>query len=252
MRMASEVLSTPFGREPVPKMNDDDPNAPADGKDGFDCPRCGAFAHQTWNSLRIAQHPFTDTKSGGGAYAVRTGHWRTSQCAKCTDFTVWRDNRIMYPAGAGSIPLPHDGMPSKAREIYEEAREVWPISPRAGAALARASLESILKELDPEAGKVDLATRIDRMRDKVSPELGDMLTVIRHAGNKSLHVEDQPDDVMVLILDPAEIGIAELIFESINDLVEERITRPAKKRALFERVPEDIRKNVGKKTPKAE
>ena len=44
-----------------------------------------------------------------------------------------------------------------------------------------------------------------------------MLTVVRHAGNKSLHVDDELDEVMLLILDPDEAEIVELIFESVND-----------------------------------
>ena len=156
---------------------------------------------------------------------------------------------MMYPVRS-TAPQPHEDMSPSVQELYRESGEVFGISRRAGAALARATLERLLKELDPDAGKLDLAGRIERITPTVSGSLGQMLTVIRHAGNKSLHVEDQPDDVIVLILDPEEDGVVEIIFQSINDLVEELVTRPARAQALFEKVPQGVRDNVGKRAEK--
>ncbi|WP_166871520.1 DUF4145 domain-containing protein [Salinibacterium sp. ZJ450] len=137
-------------------------------------------------------------------------------------------------------------MPAAARELYTEAADVLAISKRAATARASATLERLLRELDPDAGKVSLADRIDPVLGRVSTPLDEMLAVIRHVGNKSLHVEDEPDDVTMLVLDPNEEEIVELIFESINDLVDELITRPARSRAICERVPERVRAMVGK------
>ena len=152
---------------------------------------------------------------------------------------------MIYPP-AGTAPVPHADMPPEAKELYEEAREVVGISRRAGAALARAALERLLKTLDPEAGKVVLAARIERMVPQVPEPLGQMLTVIRVAGNAALHVDDEPDDVMVLVLDPGEEEVVELIFEAINELVDEKVTRPKKVADLYSRVPESIRERVEK------
>jgi hypothetical protein len=158
---------------------------------------------------------------------------------------------MMYPEGSSFAPSPHEAMPDEAKQLYLEAAAVAGISPRASAAFARATLELLLKRLDPMDGRVDLRKRIDHVLPTVGANspLGRMLTVIRHTGNKSVHVEDQPDAIMVQILDPEQPGVLEMIFRSINDLVEQLIAYPQKVEALFENVPEKVRSEVGK-TPK--
>lgn len=227
-------------------QGDDDAGAgrtPARGRNAFDCPHCGAFANQHWFALKR-----TGTNEGrfydGGDEA---SGWNVSHCAHCSKYAVWRNVRMIYPT-AGTAPVPHPEMPPEAKELYEEAREVVGISRRAGAALARASLERLLKTLDPDAGNVVLAARIERLIPQVPGPLGQMLTVIRVAGNAALHVDDQPDDVMVLVLDPGEAEVVELIFEAINELVDEKVTRPRKVSDLYSRVPESIRERVEKVT----
>jgi hypothetical protein len=152
---------------------------------------------------------------------------------------------LIYPV-AGLAPLPHPEMPPEAKSLYEEAREVLGISRRAGTALARAALERLLRTLDPTAGTIVLAARIERMIPQVPESLGQMLTVIRVAGNASLHVNDEPDDVLVLVLDPGETEVVELIFEAINDLVEAQIAKPNKVANLYSKIPESLRERVDK------
>jgi hypothetical protein len=132
-------------------------------------------------------------------------------------------------------------MPGDAKELYDEAREVLGISRRAGTALARASLERLLKTLDPQPGNPDLATRIVKIAPRLPESLGQILTIIRVAGNQSLHVPDQPGELLVLILDPDETEVVDLMFEAINELVEQLITRPAKVVTHFEKVPDAVR-----------
>lgn len=209
-------------------------------KNGFDCPRCGTFAAQTWRALNRnpSATQFDDSKE---VY----GRWYTAECARCRESSVWREDRMVFPA-TGMAALPHASMPPEAKALYEEAREVLGISRRAGTALARAALERLLRTIDPGAGKVNLATRIERVIPEVPESLGQMLTVIRVAGNSSLHVDDEPDDVMILVLDPGETEIVGLIFEAINDLVEEKIAKPSKVSDLYAKIPESLRERVDK------
>lgn len=173
------------------------------------------------------------------------GRWAASTCGHCDESTVWRDDRMVYPS-ASTAPVPHEEMPPGARELYVEAREVVGLSRRAGAALARASMERLLKALDPEAGTTTLEKRIERVLPRVSSSLGDLLTVIRHAGNKSLHVEDDPDELTVLVLDPGEEEVVDFMFTAINNLVDELITRPRKAAELYALVPQGVRDRVDK------
>ena len=80
------------------------------------------------------------------------------------------------------------------------------------------------------------------MLGRVSDSLAQMLTVIRYAGNKSLHGDyGEPSEVMVLLLNPEELEIVDVIFDSINELAQELVTKPQKTRSLFEKLPDDIR-----------
>ena len=212
---------------------------PTMGATAFHCPRCGAFAHQNWVALHLKGMPRDRFDDGPPDYA----EWSAATCGRCDGCSIWRADRMVFPQG-GPAPLPHDQMPQDAKALYEEAREVVGISRRAGTALARASLERLLRTLDPEAGNVNLATRIDRMAPRLPEPLKQMLTVIRVAGNGSLHVDDEPDDVLVLVLDPGAVEVVELVFESINDLVEELIAKPDKVAKLYAKVPSGIRARV--------
>ncbi|WP_185203039.1 DUF4145 domain-containing protein [Glaciihabitans sp. INWT7] len=133
-------------------------------------------------------------------------------------------------------------MPDQARELYEEARQVAGVSRRAGAALARATLERFLRDFDTAApAGATLADRIDRVVPQVSAGLGELLTLIRHVGNKSLHVEDAPDEAVVLVLDEENTEMIDALFVAINDLVEELITKPARTSRLAALIPQSVR-----------
>lgn len=264
-----------------------DQETPARGKDSFACPRCGVWAHQKWSTLAyLVEDPlsgeywttFRDSLprgvvvSGAETYggdaqppsdvAVKPivgtpaandgpGEWNVATCERCGETSVWRDDRMVYPSGS-TAPMPHPDMPAEAKGIYSEARDVLPLSRRAGTALARAALERLLREIDPMPGNPKLFARIDQVVDRVSTSLGEMLTLIRHTGNEALHVADEPDEIMVLVLDPDEEEIVELIFESINDLVDELITRPAKRASAVARVPARVREGAKQARAKRE
>lgn len=223
-----------------------DDHRPKLDKDGFDCPRCAAYAKQEWGRLfgegENYGYYYTDMNLGlfdEDAHPI----WRTARCARCGEASVWRGEQMMYPH-AGLAPLPHVDMPDDAKALYEEARSVLGVSRRAGTALARAALERLLRKLHPQTGNPNLATRIESIFPKVPVPLGQMLTVIRVAGNASLHVADTPDDVQVLVLDPEETEIVELMFDAINVLVEELITKPRQMEGYYNKLPEAIRERV--------
>lgn len=213
----------------------DESRVPKLGRSGFDCPRCGVFAMQSWEPLTpVSSRTWFDDST------KTTGRWQVAKCARCDEYSVWRQDRMIFPSG-GAAPVSHPDMPVEAKELYDEAREVLGISRRAGTALARASLERLLKTLDPQPGSPDLASRIVKVSARLPESLGQILTIIRVAGNQSLHVPDQPGDLLVLVLDPEETEVVDLMFEAINELVEQLITRPARVLSHFEKVPDAVR-----------
>ncbi|ROQ40961.1 uncharacterized protein DUF4145 [Frondihabitans sp. PhB188] len=255
--------------------------APARNKPRFDCPHCGAYASQTWFKLyrdvgsEDYGHPefelVTDGKEIGLQLAAgpgtpipfpssaemasaaaeawlnksrHPGEWMQSLCTSCEDYATWRSEDLIYP-GTSITPPPSEDMPEDVAALYEEARAVVSVSRRAGAALARATMEALIKRIDPDAPKpMNLDNRIARIIPTVSSSLGQMLTVIRHVGNKTLHVEENPDAATRLVLDETQTEIVDLIFQSINDLVDERITRPLAAASVLRLVPESVRSRV--------
>ncbi len=225
--------------------------SPSIGAARFVCPRCEAFADQSWINLTEAytnSDQFYDTMrwrkgENGALIESGTGQWQASTCASCRDSSIWRDDAILFPRSS-TIPSASKDTPGDVLALYEEGRAVWPISRRAGAALARAALEKMLRN-DPGASKKDdLVTLISKAKPTLPSHVGTLLDVVRHAGNKSLHVEDEPDEVMVLLLDENNTEIGPIIFEAINLLVDERVTKPAAVSALFDNLPQGVKESI--------
>jgi len=250
---------------------------PKRNRAGFVCPRCGLYAQQDWMPLFVRvyadgdewyvgaiDNPQMKSKASGPinlfdgeevesvlGEAFEESDLAMAVCGHCFDHSVWRGQALIFPA-VGLATRPHPDMPEAATVLFDEARSVVGASRRAGAAMARATLEVLLKTLQPELPKASLADRIKMVMPLVSSPLADMLTVIRHVGNKSLHAEETPDDAMVLVLDPDQTEIVELIFETINDLVDELITKPKRARAMHDLVPDRIRAAVKRESPTSE
>ncbi|PPF65451.1 hypothetical protein C5E11_00760 [Clavibacter michiganensis] len=170
--------------------------------------------------------------------------WRAATCSACLGSSVWRGGVSVYPPSS-TLPDPHADMPSDAAVLYREAKDVLPHSRRAGAALARASLERLVKTLDPEAGLIPLDRRIARLETRVSSSLWELLTVLRHVGNKAVHVEEQSDELVAFYLDEEDgTELAEAMFDAINELVDELVTKPSRVRSYFDRLPAGVRESA--------
>jgi hypothetical protein len=169
--------------------------------------------------------------------------WWVSTCIRCNQPTIWRGHQVVYPLASLGAPA-HPDMPDDARELYVEAAQVAAVSRRAGAALARATVERLIKTLDPDApNRANLDARITRIRPRVSSSLGDMLEVVRYLGNKMLHVEepDKMGELVVLALDDVEGPLlVEMLLETANDLVDELIAKPNAVAGVRARLPQTL------------
>lgn len=207
-------------------------------------------AYTSAQDLRSGSY-WTDEAVENVADPAEDCEWRMSECLSCEHRTVWRHDVIIYPL-VSPAPTASADMPDEVRPLYEEAAAVAAVSPRAGAALARATLERLLKRLDPDAPKKSqLDDFIVRVLPHVNVATGKLLTLIRHVGNKSLHVEDVPDEAIVLLLSDEDADILGVLFQTINDVVEELITRPNQADLLYEAVPATVRAAAEAKAAKA-
>jgi hypothetical protein len=152
----------------------------------------------------------------------------------------------MYPVALPSLP-PHDRMPQGAREIYEEAQQVLPVSRRAAAALARAALERFLRDRDTRGGRRTLDDLIAELDGQVSYPLWQLLTGLRVIGNTALHDSGQEEGLVALFLEGDAATVVEPFFAALNDLVDELIVRPERAGTYYEMLPAGIREGAERK-----
>lgn len=253
-----QLVITITGMTDIGALADEGP--PELNRPRFVCPHCAAFAYQHWYDLGIAdgnwgyletEAPEVSAVSSNEQYRQFVLHpvslWRAAKCGGCLEFSFWYRKQMVYPSmsrSAGSAA--HADMPAEVRELYEEAAAVAPISRRAGAALARATVERLLKHLDADAPKhANLEQRIARIQPRVSTETWQLLEVVRVTGNGAVHVDEQPDEIVIMALDDTEgPALLEMLLETANNLVDELITRPRITSGLWETLPEKIKSKV--------
>lgn len=223
-----------------------DYEAPELEKTGFNCPHCNAYAQQVWDAIGIPEQdeygisfrPIMDPLPEGDA------RWLRAWCAKCFQSSIWLESRMVYPA-VSTVPSPHPDMPERAVPHYEDARRVVAVSRPAGAAMARTTLEVLLREVLPDATpRMRLVELIDLADSKVSSGLGELLTYIRHVGNAVVHVDEVPDEATILVLDETTTEAVDAIFTAINEVVDEFVTKPRQTARFASLIPEAVMRDV--------
>lgn len=230
-------------------------NAPRLRAPSFVCPHCGAFTQQEWSEIAeveedgwSALYDLPPSMRNAGAFWESRPQWWASTCFVCSKKAIWRGDSIVFPS-ASALPRPHRDLAGAALTLYDEAAAVAPHSRRASAALARAALEALLKQLDASP-RIALDDRIAKVQSQVSQPLGQLLTIVRHVGNKALHGADDTDELVALVLDGEDAEVLEVLFEAINGLVDELITRPQNVSSMYAKVPASIREAAEAKAAK--
>ncbi len=209
----------------------------------FVCPHCGVRArHSRTEVMRVPKVGGVVPVEATWRQPFGTTAWFATLCPNCKGQSVWRGDYMVFPQRRIGPP-PHPAMPEDVREIYDEAAFTAAVSRRAGAALARAAIERLIKTVDFTApAHANLASRIERIRPEVSVSVAQMLDVVRHIGNKMLHGENTPDDLVVLALDDVEgPAVLEQLLVATNDLVEQLIVKRARAAALWEKLPNSVK-----------
>lgn len=138
---------------------------------------------------------------------------------------IWPDVRV----GA----LPSNDLPADIRDVYEEAQLIGSKSPRSAVALLRLCLQHLCDHLEP--GSADINSKIGSLVKKgLRPAVQQALDIVRLTGNKAVHPGEISWD---------EDGGAILIqmFDLINLIVDDLISKPAQVDALFRSLPEEKR-----------
>lgn len=245
-------------------MKEDNYQAPEFQKKSFYCPHCGHLATQDWSDdiafleglFQYQEQLFFDYRTNRSVTehhqeAIRiflqnikpqfltysSRPYFLATCGGCEQFSVWIDEKIVHPL-TSSAPLPVENMPENVKEIFEEARQVQPFSPRAAAALLRVALEELTKHLGEATGSLN--TRIGNLKKQGLPEKVikglDIVRIVAneggaHAGQIDLKGKDNQETVNDL-------------FSLINLIIERTISDNDRIESFHNQLPQDKKDGI--------
>ncbi len=129
-------------------------------------------------------------------------------------------------------------MPKEIITEYNEARSIFGRSPRASSALLRLAVQKLVAVLGEKGDNIN--QDIKSLVAKGLPiQVQQALDYCRVVGNNAVHpgeinLNDSPE-------------IAQNLFNMINFIVEDRITRPKQVQGLYDLLPEGAKKAVEKR-----
>ena len=200
--------------------------SPALNKENFYCPHCEVYAHQVWNGIY---------QRSAGFYSV-VG-WLTSTCASCGEPAFWLNERLIYPDVRLGRP-PHADMPNEVKALYDEARDVSGRSRKSAAALLRLALQHLIDDLEP--GTAPINDKIGALVKRgLHPDVQRAMDVLRVVGNNAVH----PGEIDL----DADDELLPSLFELLNLVVEQVVTRPKQVASLFGSLPAGAQAAVAKR-----
>ena len=252
--------------------------SPELAKDGFNCPHCQAYAHQTWyqteafqlrdtdgvpdayGALKRSQHLPPSSKSLHSATStgnptldsltnlalaiapktVVSTHLLISKCEKCEEIAVWIHGCLLWP-GSGIAPPPNPDLPPDVADDYWEASAIVHESPRGAAALLRLAIEKLCRRLVSPDEKLNecIGALVARGLD---PQIQQALDYVRVIGNNAVHPGkiDLKDDA----------DTAATLFSVVNLVADQMITKPKNMKEMFDALPVEERRKIEKRDRK--
>lgn len=164
-----------------------------------------------------------------------------SHCYTCDKPAIWLHDRLIYPP-IMTGPSPNPDLSDDVQRDYEEARRILDQSPRGAAALLRLAVEKICIELGAQGNTID--HRIASLVSKGLPEeVQQALDAVRVIGNEAIH--------------PGQVDIrddrdtASKLFELVNFIAYDRISRPKQIAGVYGMIPDGKRKAIEVRNAKA-
>ncbi|CUO14782.1 DUF4145 domain-containing protein [Clostridium paraputrificum] len=216
--------------------------APSLEKDAFTCPYCNTLSQQNKEESEYWYNDFSKKFQFASVnmYVNRPFTITITTCQCCKRYHIWYNDKILVPC-TSNIPLPLDSMPDDIKQLYNEARDVFPHSKRATAALLRLALQKLCVYLGEKGKNIndDIASLVSK---GLPVEVQKALDYVRVTGNNSVHpgemnIED--DDNVCLRL-----------FSMINFIVDRMIVQPKEIEDAFDFLPEKAKVAIEKRDKK--
>lgn len=206
--------------------------APSFRGSAFNCPYCNAYANMRWSRLSFSLY--------SGDTALTPIY--QANCAHCKKESFWMSHNtehglILFPL-AKTAPLPHPDMPENIKIDYEEARSICANSPRGAAALLRLAIQKLCIHLGEKGKKLndDIGSLV---KEGLPGQIQKALDIVRVIGNNAIHPG---------VLNSEDVSeVATTLFELVNQIIEDRISRPKKLDELFKGLPPGALEGIEKR-----
>lgn len=195
----------------------------------FICPYadCGVFAQHTWGIITEG-YGYGNTSVRYPREIKTESVLIAARCEACDREVIFLSGRVIAPAKTDA-PKPTDDMPSDVAADFEEARQIYHLSPRGAAALLRLAIQKLCAAMGSTHSDINGSIGELVRNGKISPDLQRALDSVRVIGNEAVHpgVMDLRDDT----------DIAHALFGLVNFIVEKGISEPKRIAAIYATLP---------------
>ena len=147
---------------------------------------------------------------------------------------------MIYP-DRGAAPLPNEDLSDDIRRDYEEAASICSKSPRGAAALLRLAIQKLCGELGQTNKNLNEAIGV-LVQQGLLPKVQKAMDYVRVTGNEAVHpgqidLRDNPE-------------IVGKLFDLVNGVAQEMITRPRILEETFESLPDSKKDQIKRRDKK--
>jgi hypothetical protein len=203
-------------------------------KEAFNCPYCGAYAHQDRGNCCSDIYVMTN--------------FSATKCCNCEKYAIWLKQNTMnrntteehwqliYPA-VGDAPRPNPDLPDDIKKDYLEARAILAKSPRGASALLRLAIDKLCDYLGAKGEKLN--NKIGSLVGNGLPKnLQKAFDIVRITGNHAIH----PGQI-----DVDNIESAKALFELVNIITNHMISENKQIDGIYDMLPGHSKKGIEKR-----
>jgi len=165
----------------------------------------GVHGHARWTESSLASAGKKALAPDSASERIKLFGVSCAHCQRATLFAVVDGETLMLWPRAPSAKAPSEVATENPdlAQLFREAVEVLPVSPRASAALARRCLDEVLTDkLGAPFG--NLESKIAHAKDRLPKAVGDALGRVREIGNYALHRRKSEASGEVVAVEPGE------------------------------------------------